>query len=237
MTVEALLNQLFPGGHAVQVRDGVLTGSATTPKGEIAVMGTCSHLAVGVETALTLADFVLKVVKEWPGRPLLMLVDTQGQRLSKRDELLGINGYLAHLVKCLELARLRGHRLLSLVYGEAVSGGFLSFGLMADEIHALPDVKVRVMNLPAMARITKLPLEMLEEMSVTSPSFAPGVENFFKLGGVRSVWSDTFSEQLEKAIGRQTVGDQRRKDGLERLGRKLAHQVSQLVAAGGTRTG
>ena len=236
MTVEVLLNQLFPSGHAVQTREGVLTGSASTPKGEIAVMGTVSHLAVGVETAMALADFVLKVVKEWPGRPLLMLVDTQGQRLSRRDELLGINGYLAHLVKCLELARLRGHRLLSLAYGEAVSGGFLSFGLMADEIHALPEAKVRVMNLPAMARITKLPLEMLEEMSATSPSFAPGVENFFKLGGVQAVWSDNISEHLEEAVARQTIGDQRRQDGLARHGRKLAHKVSQSVAAGGTRT-
>ena len=46
-----------------------------------------------------------------------MLVDTGGQRLSRRDELLGINGYLAHLAKCLELARLRGHKLISLIYG------------------------------------------------------------------------------------------------------------------------
>jgi len=233
MTIEALLKELFPDGHSVQIQGDVLIGSAVTSRGTIAVMGTANHLAIGVETALMLADFVLKVVSECPGRPILMLVDTEGQRLSKRDELLGINGYLAHLAKCLELARLRGHRLLSLVYGEAVSGGFLCFGLSADEIHALPDAKVRVMNLPAMARITKLPLERLEELSSSSPSFAPGVENFLKLGGVRSIWSDMLSEQLDQALGRQTDGDHRRQEGLERLGRKLAHQVSQSVTACG----
>ncbi len=237
MTVETLMKELFPAGHAVQIQGDILTGSATTPKGTIAVMGTANHLAVGIETALALADFVLKVVREWPGRPILMLVDTQGQRLSKRDELLGINGCLAHMVKCLELARLRGHRLLSLVYGEAVSGGFLSFGLMADEIHALPDAKVRVMNLPAMARITKLPLAMLEELSSAAPSFAPGVENFLQLGGVCSIWSDMLSEQLANALDRQTFGDQRRQHGFERLGRKSAHQVSQSVAACGPEDG
>ncbi|MGN2393609.1 biotin-independent malonate decarboxylase subunit gamma, partial [Pelomicrobium sp. G1] len=84
------------------------------------------------------------------------LVDTSGQRLSRRDELLGINGYLAHLAKALAFARARGHLLLALVYGEAVSGGFLSFGMMADYVYALRDAQVRVMNLAAMARVTKI---------------------------------------------------------------------------------
>ncbi len=129
---------------------------------------------------LSLAEFVLKIVRQSPGCPILMLVDTQGQRLSKRDEFLGINGYLAHLVKCLELARLRGHQLLTLVYAEAVSGGFLAFGLMADEIHTLAEAKVRVMNLPAMARITKLPLDKLEELSLSSPVLCPRCREFLQ---------------------------------------------------------
>ena len=161
-----------------------------------------------------------------------MLVDTEGQHLSKTGEILGINGYLAHLVKCLGLASKEGHFLVSLVYGEAVSGGFLSFGLMADEIHALAEAKIRVMNLPAMARITKLPLEMLEDLSWSSPSFAPGVENFFKLGGVKSIWSPPFEKHLKRIFGQDIEGDQRRKQGLERQGRKLAYIVSQKVLDG-----
>jgi malonate decarboxylase gamma subunit len=232
MKIEALLKDLFPKGHAVEVRDGLISGFAATQAGEIAVMGTTDHLAIGVESALTLAGFVLEVVRERPGCSLLMLVDTQGQRLSRKDELLGINGYLAHLVKCLELARLRGHRLLSLVYDEAVSGGFLSFGLMADEIHALPDAKVRVMNLPAMARVTKLPLEMLQELSGNSPAFDRGVENFFMLGGVHSVWKSTLAEELCAALGRQGTRDHRREDGLFRQGRNLAGPISRQVLLG-----
>jgi len=232
MKIKALLNELFPAGQAVKNTDCVLTGFGTTSKGEIAVMGTTDHLAIGVDTALTLADFVLGVIKDRPGLPILMLVDTQGQRLSLKDELLGINGYLAHLVKCLELARQRGHQLITLVYSEAVSGGFLSFGMMADEIHTLPEGKVRVMNLPAMSRITKLPLEQLQELSSTSPIFAPGIENFIKLGGVQTVWQKPFSEQLVKVIGLETSADQRRQDGLVRQGRKLASYVAQRVKEG-----
>ena len=229
MKIETLLKELFPEGHTVKNTESILTGFGATPKGEIAVMGTTDHLAVGVDTALTLADFVLGVIKDRPGMPILMLVDTEGQRLSLKDELLGINGYLAHLVKCLELARQRGHQLITLVYSEAVSGGFLAFGMMADDIHTLPEGKVRVMNLPAMSRITKLPLEQLQELSSTSPIFAPGIENFIKLGGVQTVWQEPLSEQLVKVIGLETSADIRRKNGFIRQGRKLACSVAQRV--------
>ena len=230
MNTRVLLEELFPQGHSIETTaDGLLTGYAETARGNIAVMGTTDHLALGVEAALSLAEFVLKIVRQSPGCPILMLVDTQGQRLSKRDEFLGINGYLAHLVKCLGLARLRGHQLLTLVYAEAVSGGFLAFGMMADEIHTLADAKVRVMNLPAMARITKLPLDRLEELSTTSPSFAPGVTNFYKLGGVRSIWSPPLASELLNALERKPAGDCRREVGQNRQGRKLAGPVAKLV--------
>jgi len=232
MNIETLLNELFPMGHSVKNTENILSGSGMTTKGDIAVMGTTDHLAIGVETALALAAVTLKVLQNNPGQPILLLVDTQGQRLSLQNELLGINGYLAHLAKCLELARQRGHQLICLVYGEAVSGGFLSFGMMADEIHTLPDAKVRVMNLPAMARITKLPLEQLEELSLNSPCFAPGVENFIKLGGIDTVWQQPLSEQLLEVIGTKHDGDQRRHNGFVRQGRNFAFPVAQRVKGG-----
>ncbi len=232
MNIETLLSELFPLGHSVTNIDSILTGYGTTNKGEIAVLGTTDHLAVGVEAALALATSALGVIKNDPGRPILLLVDTQGQRLSLQDELLGINGYLAHLAKCLELARQREHQLICLVYAEAVSGGFLSFGMMADEIHSLPEAKVRVMNLPAMARITKLPLEQLEELSRTSPCFAPGVENFIKLGGINTIWQQPLAERLVEVIGMKLDEDQRRHNGFVRQGRKLAFTVAQRVKAG-----
>ena len=237
MKIEPLLDELFPAGHSINVRAGLIFGFGSAGQGKVAFLGTTDHLAVSAEVALELAGFVLNVVREKPRIPILMLVDTQGQKLSKAEELLGLNGYLAHLVKCLDLARRRGHRLITLVYDEAVSGGFLSFGLMADEIHALPDAQIRVMNLPAMARITKLPLETLQELSAKSPSFAPGVDNFYKLGGVFSIWRPPLANHLKTALERQTCGDHRRDAGRERSGRKLAAQVSRLVSVAKPITG
>jgi malonate decarboxylase gamma subunit len=232
MNLPELLARLFPKGHQVKVQDAALWGSASTEAGEIGVIGTTDHAEIGIEIALALAAQVLDVVRRHPARPLLMLVDTGGQRLSRRDELLGINGYLAHLAKCLELARLRGHKLISLIYGEAVSGGFLAFGMMADEIHALPEAQVRVMSLPAMARITRIALERLEELSRISPVFAPGVENYIKMGGVHSVWEGDLARHLIEALTRPIEPDRRRELGFERKGREAAYHAARQVREG-----
>ena len=232
MKLGELLDRLFPLGHSVSVVDQVVHGTARTAAGDATVIGTTDHAVVGVEHALALAQSVLDSTRHHPARPIVMLVDTSGQRLSRRDELLGINGYLGHLAQCLEVARQRGARLVSVVYGEAVSGGFLSFGLMADEIFALPDAQVRVMNLKAMARVTKQPIERLEALSRTSPVFAPGVENYAAMGAVAAVWTDDIAERLAAALLLPASADMRRQLGRERGGRNLAAEIAQRVADG-----
>src|SRR6185369_17506926 len=84
----------------------------------------------------------------------------------------------------------RGHKTLTLIHGEAVSGGFLAFGMLADRVCALPDAQVRVMDLRAMARVTKIPLERLETLAVDSPVFAPGADNYWRMGAVHEMWAD-----------------------------------------------
>jgi malonate decarboxylase gamma subunit len=232
MTLDELLDRLFPLGHTVAVENQVLHGTGKTAAGDVTVMGTTDHAEVGIEHALALAEVVLASTREHPDRAIVMLVDTAGQRLSRRDELLGINGYLGHLAQCLEVARLRGASLISLVYCEAVSGGFLSFGLMADQIYALPDAQVRVMNLQAMARVTKQPLERLKELSQSSPVFAPGVENYVAMGAVRALWEGDLAQHLVTALRAPMAGDERRRLGRERGGRTLADGVAAKVADG-----
>jgi malonate decarboxylase gamma subunit len=228
--LDTLLDALFPRGHAIDINDSVLTGSATTDDGDVTVIGTTDKIEVGVDHALALADTVLASTAAHPQRPIVMLVDTAGQRLARRDELLGINGYFAHLAQTLDLARRRGATLVTLVYGESVSGGFLSFGLMADHIHALPDAQVRVMDLRAMARVTKQPLEKLQALSRTSPVFAPGVENYVAMGAVQSVWDGDLAQALLQALRTPADGDRRATLGAERGGRTLSARVAAAVA-------
>jgi malonate decarboxylase gamma subunit len=229
--VMQICNELFPQGHSVKAEGDVVFGTGTTPEGEVAVIGTRNHAAIGVDIAFALATQVLEVIDKHPGRAMLILCDTQGQQLSRRDELLGNGGYLAHLSKCFEVARQRGHLLLSLVYGEAVSGGFLAIGMIADRTYALVDAQIRVMALPAMARITQIPVERLESLCKTSAIFGPGTDNYEKLGAVEALWSDRLDAQLNAALKLPAGGDQRIALGQQRGGRLAAQKVLDTLAA------
>lgn len=229
MNWEPLLKALFDAGHRV-TRDGdLLSGTAEVNGRTVTVVGTTNHAAIGVELALAQARVVLDTVRKYPGRPIVLLVDTQGQRLRHRDELLGINRYMAHLGCCVELARRQAHRVIGLVYDQALSGGFITSGLIADACYALPEAEIRVMRLPAMARVTKIDEERLAELSKSNPVFAPGVENYVAMGGIRSLWTGNLQAQLLAALDDSPTLDQRAADGAARGGRILAAQVIARV--------
>jgi malonate decarboxylase gamma subunit len=233
MDLPILFARLFPAGHTIAVDGLFFAGTGRSAAGDVAVIGTADKAPIGVELALRLADAVLDVVRHHPGRPILIAADTSGQRLSRRDELLGVNGYLAHLIKCLDLARRRGHRVLGLVYSEAVSGGFLATSLFADACYALDGAEIRVMNLAAMARITKVAEERLADLARTSPVFAPGVVNYHRMGALRALWSGDLAACLAAALAEPNDGDRRSRDGAARGGRSLAHAVAERVRHGG----
>lgn len=233
MSLNDILDSLFPAGHTVAVANQVITGEAQTAQGPVAVLGTTDAAAIDHAMALALADFILDTVEQHPGRPLVFLVDTSGQALSRSQELLCLNGSLAHLASCVDLARRQGHASFSLVTANAVSGGFLSFGLMADKAYALADAQVRVMDLRAMARVTKIAHERLVELAASSPIFAPGAESYVRMGGIEAIWPAASAELLERALlaAVQTtpVTDQRMGCGLSRGGRQLAAGVAKMV--------
>lgn len=231
MEWQTLAAQLFPQGHDIVERDFFLSGSATVDGQAVTVIGTTGHTSIGVEIAMAQAAAILRTVREHPGRPLIILVDTQGQRLRHRDEMLGINHYMAHLGKCIDVARRRGHPVIGLVYDQALSGGFITSGLMADACYALPEAEIRVMGLPAMARITKVPEEKLIELAKANPVFAPGAENYLNMGGIEAIWKDDLATCLARALRTDDKTDRRSERGLERGGRKLAQPVARAVAA------
>lgn len=229
MDARTLLDSLFPAGHDVTFDGAFFSGCGRSGTTDLAVIGTVDAAPIGVELALALAGAVLDTVRHHPGRPILLAVDTSGQRLSHRDELLGINGYMAHLAKSIALARSHGHTVLGLVYSKAVSGGFLASSLLADACHALPEAEVMVMNLPAMARVTKIPLEKLQDLSRSSPVFAPGVANYVAMGAVESVWTGDLATALAAALAGAPDRDRRRELGEARGGRRLARTVAARV--------
>lgn len=230
---DRLLDALFDR-HDVRHEDHrVVAGVGWLDGRAVAVVGTTERAYIGVETALALAGHVLDVLRDHPGRPILLVVDNSGQRLSRWDELMGNNGFIAHLTTCLDFARRRGHRAVGVVHGLAVSGGFMATGMATAACHALPGAELRVMVPDAMARITRIPLDRLLTLFETQPVLAPGADNFVRIGGLHGVWEGDPRGGLRAALdATDPEDDPRRRLGAERGGRTRAAEVAALVRAG-----
>ncbi|WP_042978288.1 biotin-independent malonate decarboxylase subunit gamma, partial [Burkholderia sp. AU4i] len=117
MTLDEVLNALFPQGHSIARTGGLLTGHAELAGTRVDVIGVADRLPFGIDEALTLAARVLDTIARGGDTPILVLVDSDSQRMSKRDELLGLNEGLSHLAKCLMHADRAGHRTIGVLYG------------------------------------------------------------------------------------------------------------------------
>ncbi|MEO5786625.1 MAG: biotin-independent malonate decarboxylase subunit gamma [Casimicrobiaceae bacterium] len=231
MTWTEVAERLFGDRHAVAADGDFLSGSAEFDGDTLAVVGSTHHAPIGFALALRQARVVLDTIAQHPGRAILLLIDTQGQQLRRHDELLGINRAMAHLGCAIDLARRRGHRVIGLVYDQALSGGFITSGLIADACYALPDAEIRVMRIPAMARVTKLSEALLTELSATNPVFAPGVQNYVRMGGIEALWADDLPGCLRAALAHAPRDDRRAEEGRARGGRTLAATVIERVLA------
>jgi hypothetical protein len=82
-----------------------------------------------------------------------------------------------HLAKALIHADLQGHATVGLLFGHTAAGAFIATALAARTLVVLPGAQPAVMDLPSMARVTKLSIEVIEEKAKSKPVFAPGLEN------------------------------------------------------------
>jgi malonate decarboxylase gamma subunit len=233
MTLDEILSSLFPHGHDVGNHGGLVRGSgALAHVGRIQVLGVVDRTPIGVDEALQLSDWVLDIIAQGGSDPILILVDSDSQRMSKREELLGLYEYLAHLAKALIHADAQGHATVGLLFGHTAAGAFIATALAARTLVALPGAQPEVMDLPSMARVTKLPIEVLEEKAKSTPVFAPGLENLAQTGGVFATWDGTRSlaEQLQGLLAERRVHhDQRDALGKERNGRPKAADIQECV--------
>lgn len=232
-STERLIGQLFGDAAKTARHDNLIIGEAPFDGRTLAVLGTVDRTYIGADAALAMARAVLDVMRDHPGRAIVIVVDNSGHRLGRWDELVANNGCVAHLTKCLDLARRRGHRVIGLVNELAVSAGFMALGMSTDACYALPRAEVRVMALNAMSRVTKIPLDRLQELCETSPVLGPGVRNFVRVGALRGVWDGDPAEELRRALAEDPgLEDNRQALALERGGRTQAQAITRMVRAG-----
>ena len=192
MTIHDILASLFPDGHAVWVRDGLLGGRGMLPDGmALSVIGIDGAKPLGIDDAARLSRMVLDAVGERKDRAILVLVDSGSQRMSKRDELLGLSEFLSHLASCLLYADLHGLPTIGLLYGHTAAGAFIASALSTRVLTALPGASPAVMDLPSMSRVTKLSMDVLQEKAKSTPVFAPGLANLARMGAVALTLSPT----------------------------------------------
>jgi malonate decarboxylase gamma subunit len=241
MTLDEVLDGLFPSGHDVQAdAAGIVIGTGKRKQGgAMAVIGVANGAALGTAGVLPLAQEVLRVVADGGNIPILVVVDTQGQLMARRDEMRGLNEYLAHLAKCLLLASQEGHRTIGLEYGKAAAGAFLATALATDFLIGLPGAEPVVMDLPSMSRVTKLPMDKLITIAKATPVFAPGLDHLAQMGAVAEIWDPQkpLDEQLEEALKKASPVDTRDELGAMRKGRLMAAKVAKRVIAEATGRG
>jgi malonate decarboxylase gamma subunit len=230
MTLADILASLAPQGAS---REGtLLLATSALPDGRpLHILGAVEGAPIGVDEALRLSAHVLALARQPEPGVILFLVDTSSQRMSRRDELLGLNEYLAHLAKSLLLARHAGHRTIGLLYGGSAAGAFIATALACDTLVALPGARPEVMDLPSMARVTKLPIAVLEEKAKATPVFAPGVDNLAKMGAIAQVWDPArpLIGQLAQLLSTPAMTDLRAEQGALREGRLKAQVLTQRV--------
>jgi malonate decarboxylase gamma subunit len=233
MQLADILASLFPHGHSIKTDHGLLYGSALLSDGQQAlVVGVSDRAAVGVDQASLLSRHILD---DHSGTgPILVIVDSDSQMMSKRDELLGLNEFLAHLAKCLIFADFHGRPTIGILYGHTAAGAFLATALATRVLVALPGAEPAVMDLASMSKVTKLSIEVLQEKAKTTAIFAPGLDNLAKTGAVHFVWNEreSLASQLSALLADlpDTV-DKRDLLGFERHGRTKAAEIAERVYA------
>jgi biotin-independent malonate decarboxylase gamma subunit len=142
---------------------------------------------VGLEESYTLATRLREAIeqdKNGKKRPIIAIVDVKSQAYGRREETAAIFLATATAADAYASARMKGHPVIALVMGNAISGGFLTHGYQANRILAFDDagVVIHAMHKEAAARIT---LRTVAELDVLGHKIAPlsyDIHDYAKLG-------------------------------------------------------
>jgi malonate decarboxylase gamma subunit len=142
---------------------------------------------VGLEEAYALAAHVKEVVenhKSGDRRPIVAIVDVKSQAYGRREETVAIHQAAAAAADAYETARTFGHPVITLVVGQALSGGFLTHGYQANRILAFddPGVIIHAMHKEAAARVTRRTVAELDKLAETILPLSYDIRDFAKLG-------------------------------------------------------
>ncbi len=125
-----------------------------------------------------------------------------------------------------------GCRTVGLLYGHTAAGACIATAMATRTLLALPGAHPAVMDLPSMSRVTKLPIEVLQEKSKSTPVFAPGLDNMFQAGAIAAILDPKLplAAQLDARLAKPLdATDDRDRLGRARQGRPKAADIADRV--------
>jgi len=142
---------------------------------------------VGLEEAYALAHRIREALALDTGerkRPIVAIVDVKSQAYGRREETGAIFLAAAAAAAAYTEARMQGHPTITLVVGQAISGGFLTHGYLASRILALDDreVVIHAMHKEAAARITLRSVEEVERLGHENIPMSYDIRDYARLG-------------------------------------------------------
>jgi biotin-independent malonate decarboxylase gamma subunit len=147
---------------------------------------------VGLEEAYTLAARVREVIEQNTSsdkrpiiaRPIIAIVDVKSQAYGRREETAAIFLACATAADAYASARMKGHPVIALVVGQAISGGFLTHGYQANRILAFDDsgVVIHAMHKEAAARITNRTVADLDRLEHEIAPLSYDIRDYARLG-------------------------------------------------------
>jgi biotin-independent malonate decarboxylase gamma subunit len=142
---------------------------------------------VGLEESYTLAMRVREAMEQDANgnkRPVIAIVDLKSQAYGRREETAAIFLATATAADAYASARMKGHPVIALVVGHAISGGFLTHGYQANRILAFDDsdVVIHAMHKEAAARITLRSVADLDRLGHQVAPMSYDIQDFARLG-------------------------------------------------------
>lgn len=201
----------------------------------------------GLTESLALAETIRAVMAEdahkADKRAIVAVVDLPSQAYGRIEEMAGLHQAIAASVDAYHAARDAGHPVVAIVVGTALSGGFLSHGLQAQQLLALddPGVEIHAMHKPAAARITMRTVAQLDELAKTVLPLSYNVRDWAQLGfcdGLLSIDNaeqptaadvDSVRDAVIEAIGRARGGPRDLSNRLDSPGAQRNRTASRAV--------
>jgi len=212
------------------------------------------HGEVGLEQAYTLGARIREVVNDEPRRtsgssslprPIIAIVDVKSQAYGRREEIGGIHLAAAAAADAYATARFSGHPVITLIVGQAISGGFLTHGYQANRLLAFADdnVLIHAMHKEPAARITRRTVAQLESLAKTVTPLSYDVRDYAKLGLLHKLLSISNPENpsaddvslvhnaIAEAIADTRKGPTDLRNRFESDAAKTARKASRLIRA------